>query len=41
MDEKEKQTSVTPAEENNDEIIDKTADEILDKYLPAFIELAK
>ena len=41
MDEEQKNTSVTLAEENNEELIDKIADEILDKYLPAFMELAK
>ena len=40
MDEKEKEVLVS-TDQNQDEIIDKIADEILQKYLPAFMELAK
>ena len=40
MEEKEKEILAT-TDQSQDEIIDKIADELLDKYLPAFRELAK
>lgn len=40
MEEKEKDTLVA-SDNGDDELIDKVADELLQKYLPAFEELAK